>query len=452
MSRTAWLAIWLTALAFSLALFRAPAAQARGEGFAGTWRGLDGDGDTPEIQRMELTIERRRGTYHAVQIVSRDQQFAKYAMEMNRYVAGALTEESPRVLTSRLRIVETTEGGPIAVIVNNTFRLQPGGNRLTFDTVIHPERFENERLAATWTFERMEQVKEPAPAAGRRSEFEVLRPTFHDAFRVQATGEVARSARPLESGVRYRVRVEGSLALAPAVVGRWVVADGAYVYHAERNSGYFGRTPARVNVLLLNDRPFDPAQGFVTTHIYTMDLVGNGRPLSAVVADSPLEDNEGSLDIRIYCLRRDVLLAERPSSIDRSLLEIDLMLETGRLNEALPRLRDSARRAGDLQKREELYQLIGVLEFVLSRPLDPEEIAKGVVMQGTDLIGRAVDHDPRWPSAQNNRAIWEAWNGNISQRERNARTCLEEAQKLAPNDTVIAGNLSRIRAEARQGR
>ena len=421
-------------------------------GFSGAWRCVGGEFESAEMKQMTLTIEEREGRCFAVGVSASDANLAPYAEESSRYIAGELTRQDARTLRMRRAQMEPIEGGQLKVIVDNTFTLQPGGDRLRLKTVIFPANHEEGKLATYWDFQRVPKQAGSGPVSGRGSRFEVWRPTFHDAVKVGARGREVRSPRVLETGARYRVRVEGSVSLAKAVRGKWVVADAAYIFHAERSSSYFGRTPSREGVLLINDRALEPAQGFITEHIYTMDLDGTGEPLGARVADPLPEDNEGSLDIRIYRLRRDLLLADRPSSLDPALAPVDLQLGQGRLAEALPRLSDAAGRTPDRRVRERLYQLVGVLEFVLSRPLDPELLQRDVVMPGTHPFGRAVDFDRGWAGAVNNLGIWEAWNGNISEREGNARARLEEALQLLPDDPAIQANLRGVRAEAGERR
>ncbi|MBL1217209.1 MAG: hypothetical protein D8M59_06895 [Planctomycetes bacterium] len=445
---THWSAV-LCALAFCM-IFDSASAQSRQEQvFAGTWRGTSNVA-VVDTRSLQFTIEKRNGGHYFVEATALEPGAAEDADEMNECLRGPLSPDGPNRLRKRhvldqVRIGDQSYDG----VVVFTFKLSDNSTRLHLEMALYVEGLETERFSAVGDFQRIGPVPSPEPEPGAFSEFEVKRPTFCDAMKVFAEDEDGTTTtRTLLTGVKYRVRVEGSVNLAPAIRGRWVVADAAYIYYAQRASSYFGRTPARVNVLMINDQPFDPVQEFNTSHIYTMDIEGDGRPLTAVIADSSRDDNEGSLDVRVYRLRPDILQADRPSTIDPALQDVDALLRAGRFQQARRRLRESVPRASDLEKRERIYQLIGVLDFILSRPLDPEELKKGVVMEGTDLIGRAVQHDDEWPSAQNNMAIRSAWNGNIWVNENNALNLLEQAQTLEPGNRVIRTNLANIRAEA----
>jgi len=124
------------------------------------------------------------------------------------------------------------------------------------------------------------------------------------------TGVPVATSTILEAGKNYIIEVSGTFTYAPG--GR--IADAEYVYSPD-DADWFEEIPAPYDdkalllELLVNNSAQDwlgsaDGQNFTPhtyspNHVYRLEVVGEGSPISFVIYDSSYDWNEGSLTVSI---------------------------------------------------------------------------------------------------------------------------------------------------------
>ena len=131
-----------------------------------------------------------------------------------------------------------------------------------------------------------------------------------DTVTVPVDGASVLSSLTLQSGVTYTLRASGTFATGVPPLDR---GDAEYAYDSA-NPGLLASTrnscgPGGNNVdigIAINDTNLGttklPNWGpYTTAHVYTVDVIGSGAPISFSYHDCNAGDNRGSLRVEIFC-------------------------------------------------------------------------------------------------------------------------------------------------------
>lgn len=223
---------------------------------------------------------------------------------------------------------------------------------------------------------------------GQKEEFRglvVLRiPKFMESLYVDAMGRSLKSTQILAVGTPYRVEAMGTVTLGPAIVGRNIVADAAYVFEAGSETSW-GKTslPALSGTLLIDGQGMRPREPYSVAHEYTQDVEGQGREVEFKIADSDYLDNGGHLVLHIHRLL-DYRLSVATRFQNQSIVdEVLNLMRDQQVEEALQMIQKTLKDTGDDPL---LLNLLGIIHLKLSE----SEMTENVVISQTSHLGQAM--------------------------------------------------------------